>query len=234
MSASSIQAFRDYAWMLLPGLGMTVVVGVVSMAIAIILGITGATAKLARPFAARAAAQAYTTVIRGEPELILLYLVFFGGSRVLQQIATLFGYTGYVEVNPFAAGVFTIGFAYGAYATEVFRGAIIAVPKGQIEAAKAAGMHRWLILRRILMPQVWRFALPGLGNVWLVLVKATAVTSVVGVEELTRKAHLASGATHQAFLFYLLSALLYLVLTAVSAAVFRHAERRANRGVRRA
>ena len=234
MSASAIQAFRDYAWMLLPGFAMTIAVGLASMALAIVLGLVGATGKLARSSIARASATTYTTVIRGEPELILLYLVFYGGGSVLQNIAGIFGYTGYIEVNPFVAGVFTIGFAYGAYATEVFRGAILAVPKGQLEAAKACGMNRWLVLRRILMPQVWRFAIPGLGNVWLVLIKATAVTSAIGIEELTRKAHLASGATHQAFLFFLLTALLYLLLTAVSNVVFHRAEKHANRGVRRA
>jgi len=234
MSASAIQALRDYAWMLLPGFAMTVLVGLASMALAILLGLVGATGKLARSFIARASATTYTTVIRGEPELILLYLVFYGGGNVLQKIAGLFGYTGYIEVNPFVAGVFTIGFAYGAYATEVFRGAILAVPKGQLEAAKACGMNRWLVLRRILMPQVWRFAIPGLGNVWLVLLKATALMSVVGLDELTRMGFIAAGATFKHFTFFAVVALVYLLLTTASYPVIQWAERAANRSVRRA
>lgn len=225
---------KGYGWMLVEGTGMTLKAGLLALGVAILLGLVAAIAKLSKSKALRGVADTYTTVIRGVPELVLLLLVFFGGTILLQKIAAGFGHEGYVEVNAFVAGVLTIGFVYGAFATEVFRGAILAVPKGQIEAAMAAGMNRGLILRRILLPQVWRFALPGLGNVWLVLLKATALMSVVGLDELTRKANIAAGATRQPFTFYLMSALIYVGLTAVSMVVLQHMERRANRGVRRA
>lgn len=225
---------KGYGWMLVDGTGMTLKAGLLALAVAILLGLVGAIAKLSPSRLLRGVADTYTTVIRGVPELVLLLLVFFGGTILLQKVAAGFGHEGYVEVNAFGAGVLTIGFVYGAFATEVFRGAIQAVPKGQIEAAMAAGMNRRLILTRVLLPQVWRFALPGLGNVWLVLLKATALMSVVGLEELTRKANIAAGATRQPFTFYVLAAFIYVGLTAVSMVVLQHMERRANRGVRRA
>jgi ABC-type arginine transport system permease subunit len=172
-------------------------------------------------------------VIRGVPELVLLLLVFFGGTILLQKLFQLFGDDSYVEVNAFCAGVGTIGFVYGAFATEVFRGAILAVPKGQLEAARACGMSRWLVLRRILLPQMWRFAIPGLGNVWLVLLKATSLMSVVGLDELTRKAYVAGGATKLYLDFYVMAALIYLLLTIISMLLLQVIERYANRGVQR-
>lgn len=225
---------HGYGWQLMAGLSMTVRASLLAMALAMVLGLVGAWAKLQGPRLVRAAAQTYTTVIRGVPELVLLLLIYFGGTIILQQLVGLFTPGAYAEINAFTAGVFTIGFVYGAFATEVFRGAILAVPKGQIEAAKACGMPRGLILWHILMPQVLRFALPGLGNVWLVLLKASALMSVVGLDELTRKAFIAAGATFQPFTFYVAAALIYLGVTIVSTLAIDYMERRANRGVRRA
>ncbi|MGH6960254.1 MAG: ABC transporter permease, partial [Dongiaceae bacterium] len=219
---------------LLTGTWMTVIAGLSSMLVAMLLGLLGATAKLSHLRPLRAIGDAYTVVIRGVPELVLLTLIYFGGTRVLRTLVELFGYEGRVEINAFMTGIFTIGFVYGAFATEVFRGAFLAVPKGQIEAARSVGMNRWLILRRITMPQVWRFAIPGLGNVWLVLLKATALMSVVNLDELTRKTFIAAGATYKHFTFFFVAALIYLALTTLSYPVIQWAERRANRGVRRA
>lgn len=225
---------KGYGHLLIDGAWMTIGAGLVSLAIAILLGLVAAAAKVSRSRLARFVADTYTTVIRGVPELVLLLLVFFGGTILLQKLFQLFGHDGYVEVNAFFAGVGTIGFVYGAFATEVFRGAIQAVPKGQLEAARACGMNRWLVLRRILLPQMWRFAIPGLGNVWLVLLKATSLMSVVGLDELTRKSYVAAGATKLYFVFLMMAALIYLVLTIVSMLLMQRVEHVANRGVRRA
>lgn len=219
---------------LLSGTWMTVIVGILAMAVAIAMGLVGANAKLSSVKPVRIIGDAYTVIIRGVPELVLLTLIYFGGTRILRTIAETFNPDGRVDINPFMTGVLTIGFIYGAFATEVLRGAILAVPKGQIEAAKACGMNRWQIARRILMPQVWRFAIPGLGNVWLVLLKATALMSVVNLDELTRKTFIAAGATFKHFTFFAVAALIYLALTTASYPVIQWAERRANRGVRRA
>ncbi|MAG98464.1 MAG: ABC transporter permease subunit [Alphaproteobacteria bacterium] len=212
------------------GLSMTVRVALAAVVVGLVLGLIGAAMKLSGSRTARAVAGGYTTIIRGVPELLLLLILFFGGTMALQKIFELLGHDEYVEVSAFGAGVATLGFVFGAYATEVFRGAILAVPPGQIDAARAVGMGRLLTFRRILLPQVWRFALPGLGNLWMVLLKDTALISVIGLDEIMRKATIASGATREPFTFYAAAALIFLGLTIVSMAALQYAENRAGRG----
>ena len=225
---------KGYGWMLWQGLELTILVGLGAMALALALGLLGAWGKLAQGRAGRWAAGTYTTVIRGVPELLLILLVYYGVPTLIQDIAEGAGYDIIIDINPFVAGVITIGFIYGAFATEVFRGAFLAVPRGQIEAARAIGMGRALTFRRIVMPQMWRFALPGLGNVWMVLIKATALISVIQLEELMRNADVAARATKLPFTFFFVASLFYLGITVVSMVVQRRAEVWANRGVRRA
>ena len=225
---------KGYGWMLWQGLELTVLVGLGAMALALALGLLGAWGKLAQGRAGRWAAGTYTTVIRGVPELLLILLVYYGVPTLIQDIAEGAGYDIIIDINPFIAGVITIGFIYGAFATEVFRGAFLAVPRGQIEAARAIGMGRALTFRRIVMPQMWRFALSGLGNVWMVLIKATALISVIQLEELMRNADVAARATKLPFTFFFVASLFYLGITVVSMVVQRRAEVWANRGVRRA
>ena len=225
---------RGYGWMLWQGLELTILVGLGAMAVALALGLIGAWGKLSHARAGRWAAGTYTTVIRGVPELLLILLVYYGVPTLIQDIAEGAGYEIIVDLNPFVAGVVTIGFIYGAFATEVFRGAFLAVPRGQIEAAHAIGMGRALTFRRIVLPQMWRFALPGLGNVWMVLIKATALISVIQLPELMRNAQIAMGATKLPFTFFFVASLFYLGITIVSMVVQRRAEAWANRGVRRA
>ena len=152
---------RGYGWMLWQGLELTILVGLGAMALALVLGLLGAWGKLARGRAGRWVAGTYTTVIRGVPELLLILLVYYGVPTLIQDIAEGAGHDIIIDINPFIAGVITIGFIYGAFATEVFRGAFLAVPRGQIEAARAIGMGRALTFRRIVMPQMLRFALPA-------------------------------------------------------------------------
>jgi His/Glu/Gln/Arg/opine family amino acid ABC transporter permease subunit len=225
---------HGYGVQILWGLSMTVQAAIASFALCIVLGLLAAGAKLSHNRVLRSVAETYTVVIRGVPDLLLLFMVYFGLTLFLEWVTGLFGYDEYVEVPPFAAGVACIGFVYGAFATEVFRGAILAVPKGQIEAAIAVGMSRFLMWRRILLPQVMRYAIPGLGNVWLVLLKATALMSVVNLDELTRKAFIGSGATRDPLSFFITAAALYLMLTIISNMGLEWLERRASRGVRRA
>jgi len=225
---------QGYGWLLLKGLQLTILVGLVSMFIAIVLGLIGAWGKLSGARIARMVAGTYTTVIRGIPELVLILLVYYGVPTLIQDITAAAGRGVIVDLNPFTAGVATIGFIYGAFATEVFRGAYLAVPKGQMEAARAMGMNSALTFRRVILPQMWRFALPGLGNVWMVLIKATALISVIQLPELMRNADIASRATRMPFTFYFAASLLYLAITIVSMILQQKAEAWANRGVRRA
>jgi arginine/ornithine transport system permease protein len=180
-----------------------------------------------------ALATAYTTLVRGVPELVLMLLVFYGGTIGLNHLLEMAGSRRTVDINPFLAGVITIGFIYGAYMTETFRGAILAIPKGQMEAAWAFGMGRTRTFMRITAPQMVRYALPGFTNNWLVLIKATALVSLIGLQEMTYLAKQASAATREPFTFFLFAAALFLVYTSVSLWVLRKLERRFSLGVRR-
>jgi His/Glu/Gln/Arg/opine family amino acid ABC transporter permease subunit len=224
---------KGYGWMLWDGVQLTIAVAICAMSVALVLGLIGAWGKLAEARAPRLIAEIYTTVIRGVPELILILIVYYGVPTLIQDIAESFGIDIFIDFNSFIAGFLTIGFVYGAFATEVFRGAYLAVPRGQIEAAYALGMNRMLMSRRILLPQMWRFALPGLGNVWMVMIKATAVISVIQLPELLRNADIAARAVRQPFTFYFAASLIYLAITIVSMMVQHRAEGWANRGVRR-
>jgi octopine/nopaline transport system permease protein len=229
-------SFGDAGWgdEMLRAAAMTVAVSITAMLLGLMLGSLGAAAKLSAIAPLRWLVEGYTTVARGVPELLIIYLLFFGGSGAVMFVAGLFGYHGYIEVNAFTIGTVAIGAISGAYSTEVIRGAVLAVPHGQIEAAQAIGMGRGLLFRRIMFPQVARHALPGLGNVWQITLKDTALISVTGLVEIMRQAHIAAGSTRQPFTFYLVAAALYLVLTTFSNYGFQRAEGWASRGVRRA
>lgn len=213
---------------LLAGTWMTVKLGAASLVVGMLLGIVGAAAKLSAFTPARWLATLYTSIIRGIPELLTVLIIYFGATTVLMGVASWFGYEEYIEISPFAAGVTALGLTFGAYATEVLRGAMIAIPKGQREAGQVLGMSRLRIFVRITLPQVWRLALPGLGNLFLVLLKDTALVSVVGLEDIMRKANIAVGYTKDAFLFYMAAAGIYLSLTIITMLATHYLERRAN------
>jgi polar amino acid transport system permease protein len=226
--------FQGFADQLLLGAWMTVRLALGALSVGLVLGLLGATAKLSGWWAARALAETYTTVVRGLPELLVVLIIYFGSSGLLTAAAEWFGHDEYVELSPYAAGVTALGLTFGAYATEVFRGALLAIPKGQIEAAQAFGMGRLLSFRRIVLPQVWRIALPGLGNLFLVLLKDTSLVSVIGLDELMRKASIAVGFTREPFTFYVAAACLYLLMTIVTMVGLHYAERAARKGVPKA
>jgi His/Glu/Gln/Arg/opine family amino acid ABC transporter permease subunit len=227
--------FRGYEWVFWEGLRVTLMVGLATVPVALLLGLLGAWGKLSRNPVARLIAGTYTTVVRGIPELVLILLVYYGLTLALQDLAGwLAGGESTVDIPPFPAGVITLGLIYGAFATEVFRGAFLAVDRGQIEAAHSFGMHRKLALWRIILPQMWRFALPGLGNLWLVLLKATALMSIIQLPELMRMTDVAARAVRLPFTFYFGASLIYLGITIVSIVALQRAERWANRGIRRA
>lgn len=224
---------HGYGPAILEGTLLTLQVSLFSLLLAALLGLGGALAKLSDSAVLRSLAQVYTTVIRGVPDLVLMLLVFFGGQVLVNQLAPLVGYEEYIDINPFIAGVSTIGFIFGAYMTETFRGAILAVHKGQLEAAYAYGMSPSQVFRRIMLPQMIRHALPGFGNNWLVLIKTTALVSIIGLDDMVRKAALAAGATRKPFTFYLVVAATYLLITTVSIYLLGWLDKRYSVGVRR-
>lgn len=215
------------------GVLMTIAVSSSAFFIGLVLGTLGALAKESGVRFARAVAETYTTVLRGVPDLLVIYLLYFGGSGAATKVAQLFGYEGFLGVNSFLVGAIAVGVVSGAYSTEVIRGGYLAIPKGEIEAAYAAGMPPFLLFRRILAPQLLRFALPGLGNVWQLALKESALISVTGLAEIMRQASIGAGSTQQPFTFYFAAAILYLALTTVSGWGFRYAEAWTMRGVRR-
>ena len=226
-------SLHGYGPSIFEGTVLTLEVSFSALMIAMVLGIIGALSKLSHSSILRTVAQIYTTVIRGVPDLVLMLLVYFGGQVLINQIGPLVGYDEYIDINPFIAGVSTIGFIFGAYMTETFRGAILAVNRGQLEAGYAYGMSGGLVFRRILLPQMVRHALPGFGNNWLVLIKTTALVSIIGLDDMVRKAAMAAGATRMPFTFYVVVALNYLIITTVSIFILKYLENRYSVGVRR-
>jgi arginine/ornithine transport system permease protein len=222
---------HGYGPSILQGTLLTIEVSLASLLISMLLGILGALAKLSPSKPLQLGAQTYTTIIRGIPDLVLMLLVFFGGQVFINQVAPLVGYEGYIDINPFMAGVSTIGFIFGAYMTETFRGAILAVPRGQIEAACAYGMTKRQTFMRILLPQMVRHAIPGFGNNWLVLIKTTALVSIIGLDDMVRKATLAGGATRKPFTFLIVVAINYLIITSISVTILKWLEDRYSAGV---
>jgi arginine/ornithine transport system permease protein len=223
---------HGYLPAILGGLWVTLSVAALSLGTACLFGLVGAAAKLSRSRLARALAEVYTTLIRGLPELVLMLLIFYGGQIALNHLAETQGW-GYIDVPPFAAGVLTIGFIFGAYLTETFRGAILAIPKGQSEAALAFGMSKLRVWRRIVLPQMVRHAIPGFANNWLVMVKATALVSIIGLDDMVHRANLASAATREPFTFFCAIALIYLAITTVSIFALARIEKRFSLGVKR-
>lgn len=231
----TLPAFLDlngYGHLLLSGAWMSIAVGLAAMLVALALGMLAALAKLSAHALPRRIATAYAVIIRGVPELVLMLLIYYGGTTLLQNLIAFFGKAIRVDINAFAAGTLVLGFVYGAYATEIFRGAFLAVPRGQLEAGFSFGMTRRRVFWRIHLPQAWRFALPGLGNLWLTLLKATSITSVIGLTELARQAYLIMPVSRKPFLTFFLASLLYLAMTAVSDLLRVYFARRAAAGVR--
>jgi His/Glu/Gln/Arg/opine family amino acid ABC transporter permease subunit len=224
---------HGYLPAILGGLASTLSVAAVSLLVACLFGMLGAAAKLSDSRVLRGAAAVYTTLIRGLPELVLLLLIFYGGQIAINALADRWGW-GYIDIDPFLAGTLTLGFIFGAYLTETFRGAILAIPRGQIEAGHAFGLKPLTVLRRITLPQMVRHAIPGFANNWLVMVKATALISIIGLDDMVHRANLASSATNQPFTFFAAIAAIYLAVTTVSILALGALERRFSLGVRRA
>ena len=217
---------------ILDGLSLTLRVSAVSLAIACVFGLMGAAAKLSRSRFAQIFADVYTTVIRGLPELVLMLLIFYGGQIGINKLAESQGWN-YIEIPPFTAGVLTIGFIFGAYLTETFRGAILAVPKGQAEAAYAFGMGTQRVWLRIVLPQMVRHAIPGFANNWLIMLKASALVSIIGLDDMVHRAGLAAASTRAPFTFYVAVAIIYLILTSVSIFALSRLEARYSLGVKK-
>jgi len=226
-------SLQGYGPLLLNGTWQTVKLAVLSLAFAFVLGLLGAAAKLSKNRVSYSVGTLYTTLVRGVPDLVLMLLLFYSLQIWLNDLTDVLGWDQ-IDIDPFVAGVAVLGFIYGAYFTETFRGAFLAVPRGQLEAGVAYGMSGWQVFSRIMFPQMMRFALPGIGNNWQVLVKATALVSIIGLADVVKAAQDAGKSTFNMFFFILIAALIYLAITTVSNLVLIWLGRRYSIGVRHA
>lgn len=222
---------HGYTTVILEGTLTTIYLAILSVVISVGIGLIAACSKLFGPRWTGMLASLYTTFIRGVPDLVLMLLIFYGIQSLLNQV-TEWLQLGIVNIDPFAAGVLTLGFIYGAYFAETFRGAFMMVPKGQVESGLAFGLTPWQVFRLILFPQMMRHALPGIGNNWQITLKATALVSIIGLADVVHATQAAGKATYQFLTFSLLAAAIYLTLTTVSNILLRFLERRYSTGVK--
>ena len=195
---------------------MTLAVSITAILIGFLFALIFTPLKLSKNKFLNLIANCYTTVIRGVPELLVIYLFFFGGSGAIMFVASIFGYNDYIEINAFITGSFAIGIISGAYSTEVFRGAIQSIDKGQFEASKVLGLKKPIHFFKVIMPQMLRLAIPNLSNVWQITLKDTSLISVTGLVEIMRQSYIAAGSTRDPLFFYSFAAVLYLLLTFLS------------------
>jgi polar amino acid transport system permease protein len=217
---------------LLAGLLNSIEIAVGGYSLGLVLGIGGASGKLYGGPIIRDLLEVYTTLVRAVPELVLILLLYYAGTDALNGVLGFFN-VGPVDISGLVAGIFVIGVVQGAYTTEVLRGAIKSIAPGQIEAAKAYGMPPMMILKRITLPAMLPFALPGLSNLWLIATKDTALLAVVGFNELTLATRQAAGSTKAYLMFFLAAGFLYLMITLVSNFLLGFLERYSRRGIAR-
>ena len=225
-------AFGDTGWgdELFRATLMTIAVSITAMLIGFSFAAIFTPLKLSKFKSLNLIANIYTTVIRGVPELLVIYLFFFGGSGAIMFVASMFGYNEYIEINAFVTGSFAIGIISGAYSTEVFRGAIQSIDKGQFEAANVLGLSKFGKFFKIILPQTLRLALPNLSNVWQITLKDTSLISVTGLVEIMRQSYVAAGSTRDPLFFYSFAAVLYLLLTFLSMKLINRLEAKYSRG----
>ena len=209
---------------------MTIAVAITAMLIGFFFALIFTPLKLSKNKFLNLIANSYTTVIRGVPELLVIYLFFFGGSAAIMFVASIFGYGDYIEINAFITGAFSIGIISGAYSTEVFRGAIQSIDKGQFEAANVLGLSKFDKFLKIILPQTLRLALPNLSNVWQITLKDTSLIMVTGLVEIMRQSYVAAGSTRDPLFFYSCAAILYLFLTFLSMKLINRLEAKYSRG----
>ena len=209
---------------------MTIAVSITAMIIGFFFALIFTPLKLSKNNFFNFIGNSYTTVIRGVPELLVIYLFFFGGTGAVMYVASIFGYNEYIEINAFITGAFAIGIISGAYSTEVFRGAIQSIDKGQFEASKTLGLNKFGQFFKIILPQTLRLAIPNLSNVWQITLKDTSLISVTGLVEIMRQSYIAAGSTRDPLFFYSFAAVLYLLLTFLSMKIINRLELKYSRG----
>lgn len=211
------------------GFYVTASLAICTLPLGLLVGFFIALAKQSEEKFLRTAGDIYTTLFRGLPELLTLFIIYYGLPLVVAAALQPLGYTGAVDINPFIAGMVAVGVVFSAYCSEVLQSAFKAIPHGQYEGAYALGLHHGQAMRLVIIPQLIRIALPGLGNLWMTLLKDTALVSAIGLPDILRQTGIAAKVTKQAFFFYGLACILFLVLAILSSFVFSWIETRARR-----
>lgn len=219
--------FAGFFLQILLGAWITIKVAICALLLGLVLGLLGSSAQSIPNKPIQWFFRSLISVVRGVPELVVIFFVYFGGTIILTNI---FG--SYVDVSAFIAGVVALAMIFGSYASQTFRAAFKAVPRGQLDAARALALTPWRIFFRVHLPQAARHALPGIGNLWLVLLKDTALVSLIGLPDMMSRAKTAASTTHQPFVYLLFAALLYLLMTSASQAGLNRLARRMSRHVR--
>lgn len=224
---------QGYSSLIVQGALVTIELAICSLILAIMMGVVCALGKLSQKPILQLLCQVYTSLIRGVPDLVLMMLIFFGLQFLLNSITDFFE-ADMIEINPFVAGIITLGFIYGAYFTETFRGAFQSVPKTLIDAATALGLNKRQVFIYVRFPLMMRYALPGVANNWLVILKATALVSLLGLFDLVKATKTAGEATYQPLFFALLAGAFYLFFTSISNVVLWWLEKHYSAGVTKA
>jgi polar amino acid transport system permease protein len=211
------------------GVKVTITLALATLPVGLIIGFLIALAAQSEERLLRLAAGIYTTIFRGLPELLTLFIVYYGAQILLQTVLSTFGYDGRVEINAFVAGMVALAVVFSSYSSEVLLSAFRAIPRGQYEAGDALGLRRWRTMFLIVLPQLIRIALPGLTNLWLILLKDTSYVSVIGLADIIRQTGIAARVSREAFFFYTVACLLYLVLAMISSFGLGFIERWAKR-----
>lgn len=225
---------NGWGFVMLKAASVTIILSICGFLLGILLGSLAATSKLSKSSFLSSLSGGYINIIRGIPELVIIYIVLYETSPILTRIASFFGSTTPIFLPAFAIGILALGVISGAYLAEVLRAAYLSIHKGELEAAQAMGMPVLLRFRRIIVPQVLRYAMPGIGNIWQFVLKESALVSVVGIVEIMKQAQKGAGATRQTFSFYITAALLYIIIVVFSSFLFRRLEKWSTKGMRRA
>ena len=216
------------------GAALTLLLAVCTLPIGLAIGLAMALFRDSRSAILNLIGNTYLTLFRALPELLTILIVYYGGQVLARKIAAALGFSGDIEINGFFAGLVSLGVVLGAFSSEVWLGALRAVPKGQREGAFALGLNRVATFRHVVFPQLLRIALPGLGNNWMSLLKETSLVSVIAFQDLMRMTNIAVGVTKEAFFFYFVCCLLYLAMAVASSFVIDWLDARTNRGLTRA
>lgn len=226
MEAFELLSFGDAGWgdEIASGVLITVSLSLLTLPIGLIIGLLVALAKQSSEKSLRISADIYTTIFRGLPELLTIFIVYFGMQIAVRNFAIMLGFKTGFEINSFVAGMIALALVFSSYASEVFTSAFKAIPKGQYEGAYALGLSRSRTMRQIILPQLIKISLPGLGNLWMILLKDTALISAIGLADIMRQTRIAAGVTKEAFMFYGIACLLFLILALLSSIVFSRIE----------